>query len=115
MEPKNPYSELVMLIQDQGSKYNPPYICIGQVTNPPPKLRIKMGDLQLDSENLLMSDVLLDHDRQAILTTTEGYGETTEGVLQIESCLQKGALVALLPLEREQTYIVLSKVVSPNG
>jgi hypothetical protein len=115
MEPKNPYSELVMLMQVQGSKYNPPYTRVGQVTNPPPNLRIKMGDLQLDQDSLLISDILLDHDRQATLNATEGYGETTEGELQIESCLQKGSLVALLPLEKEQTYIVLSKVVSPNG
>lgn len=134
METKNPYSDLVSIMQFQGARYNPPYIRIGQVTNPLPHLLIKLDDLQLDQDNLLISEYLLDHLRTASMLVTEGSGQTSEvavgdhglhshtisqvgfveGDLSIKSCLQKGDLVALLPLANQQTYIVLSKVVNFN-
>ncbi|UWG96394.1 DUF2577 domain-containing protein [Dehalobacter sp. DCM] len=132
MDTKNPYSDLVKIMQTQGKKYNPPYIRIGQVTNPLPKIRIKLEDLQLDQDNLVMADALLDHGLRASMAVTTGSGETcgaavgehgshyhsinevgfAEGELCIKSCLKKGDRVALLPLENQQRYIVLCKVVS---
>lgn len=135
METKNPYSDLVAMMQSQGTRYNPPYIRIGQVVHPLPAILVKLDDLQLDAEDLLLSETLLDHTRKAALKESAAGGRTgsvpvgdhgshfhsidqigfTEGELSFRNCLQKGDLVGLLPLDHQQKYIVLCKVVNPNG
>ncbi|KUO58970.1 MAG: hypothetical protein APF84_05815 [Gracilibacter sp. BRH_c7a] len=135
MNTQNPYSDLIAIMQSQGTKYNPPHLKIGKVTNPLPQLLIIVDELQLDRDNLLMSEHLLDHTRTAGMAATAGCGETApaevgehgvhshniaqvgfaEGEINFRECLRQGDLVALLPLEKQQTYIVLCKVVSLNG
>jgi len=55
---KNPYSKLINHMRTQGGKNNTPYVQIGVVVSADP-LTIKLGDLQIGKENLLVADYLL--------------------------------------------------------
>ncbi len=48
MDQKNPYSDLVKIMQNQGARYNPPSVALGKVISPCPDLIILIGDLQVD-------------------------------------------------------------------
>lgn len=74
-------------MQEQGRKYNPPTICLGEIISVSP-LVIRTGNLELDSDDLLLSTTVSDNQTQ-------------------------GDLVALFQTEHRQTYIVLCKVVKP--
>lgn len=135
MNPKNPYSDLVTMMQSQGAKSNPPFIMLGKVIHLLPDLLIMIGDLQVDRDNLLLADDLVQHQRLTALALSAATGLTTQtaigdhgshdhpiqqigysgGQLSIASCLAKDDLVAVLPLEGYQKYIVLCKVVSLGG
>ena len=136
----NPYTGLLDIIQKQGKKYNTPPVCIGKVVSTQP-LQVKTGELTLEKEELLVSDLLLNgYKRHAQIVssgeltsstqaTLGGTGEASfathnhkisasynlSGIADIvfESNLKNGDLVALLPTENRQTYIVLCKVVKP--
>lgn len=65
----NPYSKMVEIMRSQGAVSNPPSIQIGIVMEPPPNLVIKVNDLQIDKDNLLISDYLLtEHKRRVIIS-----------------------------------------------
>ncbi len=135
MNEKNPYSDLVAMMQSQGAKNNPPFVMLGKVINPLPNLLIQIGDLQVDLDNLLLAEDLVEHQCLTELATATATGVTdqtavgdhgshnhhilqiayTAGELNIASCLAKDDLVAVLPLEGYQNYIVLCKVVSLSG
>lgn len=55
---KNPYSALINHMREQGGKNNTPYVQVGLVISPDP-LTIKLGDLQIGKDNLLVADYLL--------------------------------------------------------
>ncbi|KLU66762.1 hypothetical protein DEAC_c14300 [Desulfosporosinus acididurans] len=55
---KNPYSKLINHMREQGAKYNTPYVQIGIVVSEDP-LTVKLGDLQISKDNLLVADYLL--------------------------------------------------------
>ena len=55
---KDPYSRLINHMREQGAKYNTPYVQVGVVVTADP-LTIKLGDLQIGKENLLVADYLL--------------------------------------------------------
>lgn len=80
---KDPYVELIKLIKDRGADNNPPSIQLGTMvtTN-----ILKMGDLQIDGDNLLINEYWKDK-------------------------VAPGDIVAVLATESRQTYIVLAKVV----
>lgn len=130
---KNPYSELVNHMRTQGAKYNTPYVQIGVVTTADP-LSIKLGDLQIGADNLLVADYLMpSYQRKVSMPITEGGGTMSEvvvgdhgshthvitelsindGAVTFTDGLKKDDLIALIPTLDEQTYIVLSKVVKP--
>ena len=143
----NPYSEIIKLIQIYGASYNPPSIQIGEVISPPPDIVIRVGDLQVDKDNILISDYLLpNYKRQFEIPetseakiTTEAYidndfenvhsityknpitNETLEGTIGLKGemmltdTLQQGDIIAVLPTEDRQTYIILARLVKLNG
>lgn len=55
----NPYGGMLGIMQEQGAKFNPPSICLGEVVSPDPDLKIKTEDLVLDNEDILINDILL--------------------------------------------------------
>ena len=62
----NPYSKLIEIMKVKGSSSNPPSIQIAEVISPPPNLIIKIGDLQLDKNNVLIADYLLKEHKRKI-------------------------------------------------
>ena len=87
-------------------------------------LTIKLGDLQIGKDNLLVADYLLpDYVRKITIPTTGATGSTTEegvtsvgipdGNISFTDGLKTDDIVALISTLDEQTYIVLAKVVSP--
>lgn len=120
---RNPYSALINHMRTQGGKNNTPYVQIGLVVSPDP-LTLKLGDLQIAKENLLVADyVLPNYERRINIPTTPASGNTTEGnitsvgvtdgVIKFTDGLRADDLVALISTLDEQTYIILAKVVSP--
>lgn len=78
-------------MRTQGAKFNTPHVQVGVVVSPDP-LTIKLGDLQIGKENLLVADHLLP-------------SYLTDG-------LKAEDIVALIATLDQQTYIVLARVVS---
>jgi len=129
---KNPYSAIINHMRMQGAKFNTPYVQVGVVVSPDP-LTIKLGDLQIGKENLLVADYLLpSYTRKLNLPVTEGSGTMssasvgehgshthsitelgiTEGDATLTDGLKASDIVALISTLDEQTYIVLARVVS---
>lgn len=113
---KNPYSTLINIIKDQGASYNPPSIQLGQVHSESP-LIVKLGDLQLTSRNLLISDYLLKNYERKVeqrlgISIEEGTIDTIKSSMKYTDGLKSGDLVAMLSTCDGQKFIVLSKVVS---
>lgn len=131
----NPYSRLINHMRTQGAKLNTPYVQIGVVVSAEP-LAIKLGDLQIGKENLLIADHLLpSYTRKVSIPLTDGEGVMssesvgdhgshtheisklgiTEGDIILTDGLKVDDVVALTPaLELDgQIYIVLARLVSP--
>jgi len=112
-------------MRTQGGKNNTPYVQVGVVVAADP-LTIKLGDLQIGKENILVADYLiLDYTRKITIPTTPASGSTTEesvtsigipdGDITLTDGLKVNDIVALIPTleDEEQTYIVLARLVSP--
>lgn len=119
-------------MRTQGGKNNTPYVQLGVVVSADP-LTVKLGDLQIGKENLLIADYLLpDYQRVASIPITDGSGVMSstsigehgshthnitklgiEGEIVLTDGLKADDIVALIPSLDEQTYIVLAKLVSP--
>lgn len=114
------YSQLVNVFRDEGSKKNPPTFSLGEVTSTEP-LTVKVGDLPLSSDNLLINESLLDHTRGITLPLVTAEGSTTKDTmvdigipkaeLKIKSKLKKGDIVYIIPTLDKQTWVILCKVV----
>jgi len=110
-------------MRTQGGKNNTPYVQIGVVVTSNP-LTVKLGDLQIGKDNLLVTDYLLpNYTRKIAIPTTPATGNTTtesitsigipDGEITLTDGLKADDIVALIPTLDGQTYIVLAKVVSP--
>ena len=125
-------------MQQQGKKYNTPAVCIGKVVKAQP-LQIKTGELILEQDDLLISDILSSGYKRSIQLVSSGeltsstqatsggtgdasfathnhkisasYNLSGTADIVFEDSLKKGDLLALMPTENRQTYIVLCKVV----
>lgn len=111
---KDPYGEMVIMMKNYGAAYNPPTIQIGEVSSEEP-LVIKIGDLEIDKNNLLVADYLLaEHSRTVILDKLqcEGYkdclsrqpdsfvSQITPGVVQ-----GKCTAIQMEPADKEEIEI----------
>ncbi len=129
----NPYSKIIEQMKKQGASSNPPSIEIGEVISPNP-LTIKIGDLQIDKDNILIADYLLkDYRRKVKIPEVTATGETNNvsvgdhgthkhsvdkiGVNEVEitflDTLKQGDKLAILSTGDGQTYIILARVVDP--
>jgi len=108
-------------MREQGGKNNTPYVQEGVVISVDP-LTIKLGDLQIGKENLLIADYLLpNYTRKISIPATIATGSTTEesitsvgipdGEIILTDGLKDGESVALIPTLDEQKYFVLARVV----
>ena len=134
----NPYTGLLNIMQEQGKKYNTPPVCIGKVVKVQP-LQIKTGELLLEQDDLFISDLLTStYKRSAHIVSSDELTSSTQATsggtgqasfathnhkisasynlngtadIVFEDSLKEGDLLALMPTENRQTYIVLCKVV----
>lgn len=127
---RDPYIGLLSAMQRQGASTNPPGIKLAEVVAPPPNIVIKMGDLQVDKDNIYIADYLLPGYRRTANQQSEGgiithdggdptYSPYTvleslthSGTITLTDTLKPGDIVAAVPTEDGQTYIILAKVVS---
>ncbi|WP_025435420.1 DUF2577 family protein [Peptoclostridium acidaminophilum] len=139
---KNPYSRLVALVREQSEKGNPPPIRLGIISfasEQPFDIRVKLDDIEVDKDNLLISEHLIQgySKRLEKISVTSNTGTATlklsepqtyevksvdidfandgSGEITYKTDLQQGDIVAVIPTHDRQTYIVLCKVVSLNG
>jgi len=124
---------LLSQMRKQGKSVNPPGIRLAEVVAPLPEIIIKMGDLQIDKDNILIADYLLpEYTRLIAIPLADSQGEVTEvsvgdhgththevskvgipaGIIRLIDTLKPGDIVAAVPTEDGQTYIILAKVVS---
>ncbi|KLU64011.1 hypothetical protein DEAC_c40050 [Desulfosporosinus acididurans] len=104
MRPKNPYSQLVKIMQDHGAKYNPPSVELATVISRSP-LTVLAGELQLGKDNLLVADYLISgYSREATFSNTSG-------ALSFTDSLNVGDTLAVVQVN-DSTYIILARVVS---
>jgi len=129
---QDPYVELLSAMQRQGKSVNPPGIRLAEIVSPPPNIIIKMVDLQIDKDNILIADYLLPGYRRNItMPLTDSQSEETDtvvgdhgshthdvtkigvpaGTMQLTDTLKSGDTVAVMPTTDGQTYIILAKVV----
>lgn len=127
---RDPYSELLSAMQRQGKSVNPKSIKLAEVVAPPPDIVIKMGDLQVDKDNIYIADYLLsgytrkaDQQSEGDIITHDGgdpiYSPYTvleslthSGTIKLTDTLKPGDVVAAMPTADGQTYIILARVVS---
>ena len=160
---KDPYVEIITMMQKEGAKSNPPSFCLGKVVSETP-LEIKVDELLLDTDDFLIADYLIEGYKRSLQVTSQGtmsnHGESSiqgnlisstqntsggsgdhsfashnhsisnqatlngigesnghytlsgESEVEYKGYLKKGDLLALMPMDGEQLYIVLCKVVS---
>ncbi|MEG0502746.1 MAG: DUF2577 family protein [Cellulosilyticaceae bacterium] len=58
-------------MHQQGKKYNPPLVCLGEVISANP-LSIKTEDLILESDDLLVSDILMQGYKRSVDLVSSG-------------------------------------------
>lgn len=119
---KNPYIGLINIMKEQGEQYNTSSVTLGQIISIAP-LTIKLGELQLNKDDLLISDILVDNysriatlnlsDPGSIGNESSSVSLSGNGTIILNTSLQRGDLVAIVPTENRQKYIVLCKVVNP--
>ena len=140
----NPYSKMIEIMKRQGASLNPPSIQIAEVIEPPPNLIVKVNDLQIDKDNILIADYLLKEHQRKITIRGERIkfrknnpvGETEissnhshplkyidvdvvpieidakaeSSYIQTEDTLKKGDLLAVMPVQDRQLYIILARL-----
>lgn len=140
----NPYSQIIEIMREKGADRNPPSIQIAEVVSPPPNLIIKIGDLQIDKDNILIADYLLkQHQRKITIrgerikfdknnpvgvteiasnhsheikninvdnTEVEIDAKAKKSYIQTEDTLKEKELLAVMPVENRQLYIILARL-----
>lgn len=91
---ENPYTGILQIMREQGSKLNPPSISMGTVITKHP-LTIKTGDLVLEYDDLVVNYDLISDDNTSPKTTR----------------LKDDDTVLMLPMGNNQQYIIIGKVV----
>lgn len=85
----NPFSGMINLMREQGAKFNAPNLLVGEVINADP-VKIKVGDVILDKDNLYIADYLLRDYKRAYKIEGELYfnsdGGTINGSTKNTSC-----------------------------
>ena len=108
---ENPFNQLIGLMREEGKAYNPPSILLAEVISPSP-LVIKVGDLQIDKDNLKVADyLLLDYKRQYQSSSDDiTYGTTN--YIKFKNTVSKGDILAVMPTADRQTFVILARVVN---
>jgi len=108
----NPYSKIVEIMQKQGAMLNPPSIQIGEVISPPPNLVVKINDLQIDKDNILVADHLLKEEKyiREYKTSDDKVLWSDMRYIKYVDTLVKGDLLAVLSVYDKQLYLILTRL-----
>lgn len=121
----NPYSKMLDIMSSRGGKNNPPSVEIATVTQEPPSLMVKIRELEIDNDNLLIADYLLEnHSRKisfqdgsptgaTLVSGDHSHGLASVGVeteIYTKCTLKKGDIVAVLPTADKQLFIILARL-----
>lgn len=120
----NPYSKMIEMMNKRGNQVTG--MEVGQVISPSP-LTIKIGDLQIGKGDMFVADYLLaNYKREITLPTTSATGQTSsasahshsintvginKGEVTFLATLKKGDLLAVYPINNNQKYIILARLV----
>lgn len=135
---KNPYSELLGIMDGVGKSQQSPTIQIGTIIDPPPSIKVRYKGMILESAECYISEYLLTEYGRTARGVIKTQTETAEGgsgdaayaahlhqinhsyteTFYTTDTLKSGDKVAIMPCESEdgtsQTYIILDKIVRPN-
>jgi hypothetical protein len=107
------YSELIRLMRQQGAKFNPTTLLLGIMQGSD---SVKIGDLVLDKEDIMIADYLLkdyayelDTPYVSAVNFTADTATTQNRVVR-KAGLKKGDVVAVMKLNHDDTYVILAKV-----
>lgn len=125
----DPYDGILKHMRNEGAKFNLPGIQLGEMVN---SNTLKIGDLQIDKDNLLIADYLLkDYKRKIKIQLAAATGVTevqsvgdhgshshnvksigvNDAEISFIDTLKDGDVMAVIPTSDMQTYIILARVV----
>ena len=105
---ENPYSKLMEIIKKQNTKHD--NVLIAEVISPPSNLIIKIGDLQVDKDNILIADYLLkEHTRASQSSSNKSNWSTTNYIKYVDT-IEKGDKLAVLQTGDKQLYIIIARL-----
>ena len=122
MAKKTAVNRILAVIQQEGAKNNPSELLLGEVISQNP-LSIRVGELPLTREDLLVNKFLLEYDRQFTINTCSANGTLSGVAGGIATCgfdnkkiifhnvLKEGSTVVLYPVMDNQKYLVLCEVI----
>lgn len=113
------FSTLIEILREEGKFYNEPSFYIAKVINPLPNLKVLLGDMELDRNNLLIDKWLLDRNED-LFTERQGHshgGDTTgDGSHnhQLKHGLQDKLSIGdkVIMVRDNNKFIIINKVVS---
>lgn len=112
----NPYEKIIQTMRDEGARKNPNSIQLGTIESIEPFL-LSVGALELDSDDVLISEHLLNVDTKASISwQTENAGEYShshnvvgEKNIRIKSTLKPNDTVIIYRIN--DTFVIIDKVV----
>jgi hypothetical protein len=105
MQTRNPYTDILQLMEKHGAKNNPETIQIATVLTSSP-LSIQLGEIPIYHDSLLVADYLLqNYSRQVSINGGEA------STMSTQDTFSPGDILAVIQLSIE-LVIVLAKVVS---
>lgn len=100
----NPFNKLIEAMREEGKFYNEPSFFIAKVTSPVPNLKVKLNNMELDKNSLMIDKSLLDRNNVSIQCSN---GEVSHN---LKDTLNVGDTVIML--RNGDKFIIISKVVS---
>lgn len=102
----NPYSKILELTESEQDKDN---VMIGEVVSASP-LIVQIGDLQIDRDNILISDYLLSGHSRNYSTDRLIPNGSSSGNIRYTDTVKVGDKLAVLQTSDKQLYIIIARV-----
>lgn len=100
----NPFNKLIEAMREEGKFYNEPSFFIAKVTSPVPNLKVKLNNMELDKNSLMIDKSLLDRHNVSIQCSNGSIAHNLSDTLNIGD--------TVIMLRSGDKFIIISKVVS---
>lgn len=125
---KDPFSGIVNMLKEQSKTFDT-VLQLAEVISAPPEIKIKVKDVEIDKDNIMIADYLLPEYKREFTQSCEGeiishteppalYDSHTiveslnvHGKCSWTDTLAKGDVVAVFPIEDWQNYVIVARVV----